>query len=639
MTTLKTGLSGLTELEALEQDAQLAYRVAVDAFGDVASQLGQIEDVDELLHVIAGKICTLVGVGRCSIHLRDDNGMYHGCVGHAGKDIDARVKRARAGMPADGVTLEVLRTRAPVIVSDARNDPRPVPATIRYWGIRSYMAVPMMLGEEVIGLVFLDEEDQAHQFTTTDRAIAVAFAGLAAVAVTHTQVTTELRAKLQAASRQALVVKRAGKIEERLTKLVAGGGDLNEFAVALSEELGKPCAIHTVDGRCLAQALPPNATPDVVPHLFDDAFRTLPEVVSALEEGDGRPVRLVGPFPDAGLHHRYLVAPVTVQGDIVCMIVVMEHRSRLGVPDLMVGQRAAGLVALQIAMERATAEGDWSSGSSLVSALVRGNADLGMLRRRAEHLGIALDAPHRICLFTAADDDGSPLETCDVHDAFEAVAPGRAAFAALVGDDVAVVIAEPLSGDVTELVRVADRVCAVLGARFAVAAGISVACVGIETYPDGYQGARQAAECLRKFGASSGTRVVLADDLGPSRLFLAAVEPDEAVRFAENALGAVLEDSSAAVLFGTLRAFFADITNIRACAERLDVHENTIRYRLSRIAQLTGLPITTDPDAQMTARLALLVLDLQGTAPGASVRRAPEPSRRGRRATDAVLPA
>jgi hypothetical protein len=55
--------------------------------------------------------------------------------------------------------------------------------------------------------------------------------------------------------------------------------------------------------------------------------------------------------------------------------------------------------------------------------------------------------------------------------------------------------------------------------------------------------------------------------------------------------------------------------SIRGSAAALDVHENTIRYRLSRVEELTGLAIMHDPDAQLRARLSLLVLMLKGRLP------------------------
>jgi hypothetical protein len=60
------------------------------------------------------------------------------------------------------------------------------------------------------------------------------------------------------------------------------------------------------------------------------------------------------------------------------------------------------------------------------------------------------------------------------------------------------------------------------------------------------------------------------------------------------------------------------MASIRRCAARLGVHENTIRYRLARVEELTGLPVTHDPDAQLRARLSMLVLMLQGRLPAAA---------------------
>jgi DNA-binding PucR family transcriptional regulator len=48
---------------------------------------------------------------------------------------------------------------------------------------------------------------------------------------------------------------------------------------------------------------------------------------------------------------------------------------------------------------------------------------------------------------------------------------------------------------------------------------------------------------------------------------------------------------------------------VRAAARALGVHENTVRYRLGRVAEVTGLDVRNF-DALLTARLALGILDL-----------------------------
>jgi DNA-binding PucR family transcriptional regulator len=98
-------------------------------------------------------------------------------------------------------------------------------------------------------------------------------------------------------------------------------------------------------------------------------------------------------------------------------------------------------------------------------------------------------------------------------------------------------------------------------------------------------------------------------------VFLATCDAEVVRRFAEATFQPLTDDPSRADLLTTLCAFFDNMASIRRCALQLGVHENTIRYRLGRIEELTGLPVTHDPDGQLRARLSLLVLMLQDRLP------------------------
>src|SRR4051812_29987520 len=114
-----------------------AYRQAILAFGDVAGALGDVKDLDDLLHLIAQKICVLSDIGRCSVYLRDDStGLYRGQVGYDPHvDIDARVKRLTCGLEADRFTAEIVESKAPVAVRDVMHDSRPIKSTMRDWNV------------------------------------------------------------------------------------------------------------------------------------------------------------------------------------------------------------------------------------------------------------------------------------------------------------------------------------------------------------------------------------------------------------------------------------------------------------------------------------------------------------------------
>ena len=65
-------------------------------------------------------------------------------------------------------------------------------------------------------------------------------------------------------------------------------------------------------------------------------------------------------------------------------------------------------------------------------------------------------------------------------------------------------------------------------------------------------------------------------------------------------------------LLATLEVFFTSSRSVREAADHVGVHENTIRYRLTRIAELTGLDVATNADHQLAGQLATLVLRLEG---------------------------
>jgi DNA-binding PucR family transcriptional regulator len=97
---------------------------------------------------------------------------------------------------------------------------------------------------------------------------------------------------------------------------------------------------------------------------------------------------------------------------------------------------------------------------------------------------------------------------------------------------------------------------------------------------------------------------------------LATAEREDAERFARDALGALLSDEEGTRdLLVTLQVFFEHGRSVRRSARALAVHENTIRYRLTRIEDRTGLRVAHSSNDQLTAQLALLVLRLEGALP------------------------
>ena len=73
----------------------------------------------------------------------------------------------------------------------------------------------------------------------------------------------------------------------------------------------------------------------------------------------------------------------------------MEHKTRFTGGDVVAVRRAATLIALQVSSERKAVEADWNAGSSLAAELLGGSSDTAIARRRADRLGVSLDARAR----------------------------------------------------------------------------------------------------------------------------------------------------------------------------------------------------------------------------------------------------
>jgi GAF domain-containing protein len=617
------------EMVELARDSRLtqgisndALRDAAAAFALVASALESASDMDELLHVVARQISELVGVERCTIALRsDDTGLFHGCIGRAGgQTLDSYVKQSLTGPLADDLTTELLETQRPVVIHDARSDPRVARSTVRCLNVRSMMAVPLVFQKAVIGVIYLDDVDRLHVFSSSDAEVAAMFGRLAAASVRHAQMRGELRSLVDAAERENRALRRTMAVQERLSDLVVAGASLQTLVQALAELLIKPCAVHDADNVQLAVASSPGVADGIVPRLLETPVVDTPAVQQALAAGDDSRALLVGPLPDAGVAWRHLVAPIMVQDQFWGRLVVMEHRTRFTGGDMLTVRRAASLIALQMGSERRAVEDAVTAGASLVAELLGGYADREAVQRRADRLGIRLDKPHFVALIHSRHRDESPVsDVRAILAAFRAVVPDASVRAAPLGGGVAALVELPdRLNDHLFAERVDDVLERILrevqGGRQLVA-GISSVKSDPGEYAEAYHEAQQVVECIRRFGKDRGPAVLSAADLGPGRVFLASCDPHVVRTFAQATFAELTRDPSKIDLLATLCSFFENSASIRRCAGELGVHENTIRYRLSRIEELTGLPVTHDPDGQLRARLSLLVLRLEDRLP------------------------
>ena len=147
------------------------------------------------------------------------------------------------------------------------------------------------------------------------------------------------------------------------------------------------------------------------------------------------------------------------------------------------------------------------------------------------------------------------------------------------------------------------------------AIGVSSACQGAASFPAGFEEARHALLGTTVLGEVPG--VMTYEELGPYK-YLLRMSLESGVRDSHRDAVARLVDydrQRSTSLLRTLEEFLRRRGNISATAEALYVHPNTLRQRLRRIQELTGIDLRRDD--WLMVEIAVKIVKLQsalGTA-------------------------
>jgi diguanylate cyclase (GGDEF)-like protein len=180
------GLSQSTQDD--ESSAAIAPLILTHAgqsiLGLVAQALGSDLEPDALLSLILGIIADKVGARRGYAMLREPNGPLRM---RAAVNRETPGARSRESAISQGIVREVERLRSAVLVADAMADDRfRERQSIVTEGIRSVIAAPILWGEEVVGILYLDNKSVVDRFGQEDRDLLLACGRLIAGPVRRT---------------------------------------------------------------------------------------------------------------------------------------------------------------------------------------------------------------------------------------------------------------------------------------------------------------------------------------------------------------------------------------------------------------------------------------------------------------------
>jgi GAF domain-containing protein len=415
---------------------------------------------------------------------------------------------------------------------------------------QSLLALPVIgRSGEAIGAITAHTE-APREFTDDEVDFIVTSASLVASAIENARLYEETRLRV---------------VElEQLTELAE--------AIARADALDELLQTVAGDARLLLAARACHV------YLLDPASEELDRKTSDPEPGNARQtlgLAELGPELARGGRSTRLAVPLVANGELIGLLVA-EGSARIELGRAIASQVAVGVKKVQV-IEQLTEK-------NLIKDFfeeLAGGRSRGDLEGRAARLGCNLDQPHVVVVAEPWSDAFART--------LRVAAPGSLFDHREDSLRVLVKLTTPSSETFVDRLR---RVHEELAEPISV--GVSSVCQGEGSFAEGFAEAQHA---LVGTAVLTGKPTVLAyDDLGAYK-YLLRVAVDGGVRDATvDAVGKLAEYDAhrGAQLLGTLEEFLRRHGSISATSEALYVHPNTLRQRLRRIAELSGLDLRRD---------------------------------------------
>lgn len=400
--------------------------------------------------------------------------------------------------------------------------------------------------------------------------------------------------------RRAELHERAQDLHRQLSELALAGRGLPALLARLHELTGVPVvlerdsAVDYVGGGRLSDST--SAALAAERPALEEWLREVP--LSAFD-----PPVAVRPLLDGQAR---LVAPILVQGSIAGFLSLLGSDGELGEMHRLAVGRAAHACAIELVRARAAHDARDEVEEELLDVLTAGRPGSHQAaRERAKRKGFDVDAPYLVIAAEPADRGRAPK----VRPAWERLLATMRS-SALVrerGDSTLALVS--LAGrralEPKTLVEQLHRAARLVSGP--VALGYGAVRTGTAEIANGAREAEQALAMGRRlFGPDSATAF---KNLGLYRLLYALQPLPELRAFRDDALARLGGKDRRGVLLQTLGAYLATNGSPTDAADRLQLHRNTVLYRLGRIEDLLGVDLR-NAEVRLALHLALKIGDV-----------------------------
>jgi sugar diacid utilization regulator/GAF domain-containing protein len=510
---------------------------------EIISTVGSSLELDEVLDAVVHLLSEASAVHACFVYLMERDRLLL----RAASEPYAGLAGTIALKKGEGIAWWAVEHGEPAFTQNAVDDPRNrFVAELEEEKFQSLLSVPVAGRDgDVIGAITMHTE-APREFTEKEVELLTSTASLVGGAIENARLYEETR-------------QRVGELEHltELAETLARAQQLGEVLPAVAErtrQLLRSSACHL--------------------YLLDGGSEELRLRASAPQESEARAaigLSELGPELARSGRASAVAVPIVADDELLGLITA-DGTSAVDLARAAANQTAVAIKKIEL-IERLTEK---NLIKDFFEQLAGGNV-LGAVEGRAARLGCDLDRKYVVAEIAPPDEA--------VEKAIKAVAPGS--LFDHRDDSSRALLRVPSAGEEA----LVERIQAIQAeAEKTVSIGISNVCKGPASFQAGFEEASHAllGSVIR------GTPAAMSyEELGPYK-YLLRMSLDSAVRDSQRDLIAKIAEydrQRQTSLMRTLEEFLRRRGNISATAEALYVHPNTLRQRLRRIQELSGLDL------------------------------------------------
>jgi purine catabolism regulator len=588
-----------------------------DTLYHLSLKLASLQDPKEILASALPTAVTLLDAEVAGAHL--NSSIHHVYDREAGRDIPEYIlpvsfwRGKLVGQQATSFSLD----EGHVHVSQDSWQ-----RTLSAHGLREIQLVPLV-GDEVMGVFFVARRHR-QPFTRADEKLQARLALVISSAIRNAELQRKTERALEELRSSLESIARLRDMQEKLTELVLRGERLSSLTAAIAGIVNNPALLEDRHGAVLSSASPPGW------------FGPEPVTLAQVAQRDRKSARLIGELYRLGHHARLLqipgedslrlVAPVIVGNETLAVLSVPQILNTLGDLEVLAVQGGATVVALVLMRERAILETERRLQGDLLGDILTGRFESEEdLARRARYLGYDLLHPH-VLLVVSIDDFEHLIKLGEREEALQRIkqniydlvraslAPRTPRWLIWASGTMTVAMVTINPDDPNPIFEVARRLHSRAERELrgtSVFVGVSQVCRTMREVPTAYAEVKRFLKFGRAMQWQSG--LIFVDRLGLYRILLQQEElGSELIRFASDRLGCLqaydLEHNGD--LIACLHAYIANGGEIKATAQSLRLHRNSVRYKLQRIEEIAQVDLNNS-ETRFQLQLALKIIDLQ----------------------------